>query len=37
MFIYFWRERESECVCMHMSWGGAERDGDTELEVGSGL
>ena len=32
MFIYFWdRERQS------MNGGGAEREGDTELEAGSGL
>ena len=32
MFIYFWdRERQS------MSGGGAEREGDTESEAGSGL
>ena len=29
MFIHFLRERKS------MSWGGAEREGDTEPEAGS--
>ena len=32
MFIYFWR-REKQSV----SWGGAEREGDTESQAGSRL
>ena len=33
MFIYFWKERETHSV----SRGGAERQGDTDSEVGSRL
>ena len=36
MFM-FERERERECVCVCENRGGAEREGDTESEVGSRL